>query len=95
MSAAVAGRVIRMAGQDYLDITAIAARIGVQPHSVQVYHTRAKRNRKAGTERDWDLPEPDATFGRTPVWRVKTIEAWEARRPGTNTEAATEARRKK
>lgn len=89
-----AGKVIRMGGQEYLDIAGIAARIGVKPHSVQVYHTRAKRNRKDGQPLDWDLPEPDATFGRTPVWLVATIEAWEAKRPGTNTEAATAARRK-
>lgn len=83
-----------MGGKDYLDIAGIATRIGVQPHSVQVYHTRAKRNRRDGEPKDWDLPEPDATFGRTPVWLVSTVEAWEAKRPGTNTEAATAARRK-
>lgn len=90
----VAGKVIRMGGQDYLDIAGIATRLGVKPASVQVYHTRAKRNRKAGDPKAWDLPEPDATFGRTPVWLVATVEAWEAKRPGTNTEAATQARRK-
>lgn len=89
-----AGKVVRMAGHDYLDIAGIAARLGVKPSSVQVYHTRAKRNRKAGESLAWDLPAPDATFGRTPVWLIPTIETWEATRPGTNTDAATAARRK-
>lgn len=89
-----ADKVISMAGQDYLDIAGIAERLRVKPSSVQVYHTRATRNRRDGAPKDWDLPEPDATFGRTPVWLVSTVEAWEKRRPGVSTEAATEARRK-
>lgn len=86
------GTLVLMTG--YLDIAGIAARIGVKPNSVQVYHTRANRNRRDGTVKKWDLPAPDASFGRTPVWKVKTIERWEKVRPGTNTTAATAARRK-
>ncbi|WP_157560532.1 hypothetical protein [Microbacterium gubbeenense] len=89
-----AGNVIRMAGQDYLDIAGIAERIGVKPASVQTYHTRAKTNRKAGTPKEWDLPEPDIRIGGRPAWLVETIETWEKARPGTNTDAATAARRK-
>ncbi len=97
MSAATAarpGRVIRMGGDDYLDLAAIADLLGVQPNTAQVYHKRATRNRREGTSKDWDMPEPDAVFGRSPVWRASTVRAWIAARPGTNTEAATEARRK-
>lgn len=90
-----AGRVIRMSGNDYLDIAAIAERLGVKPASVQTYHTRAGRNRRAGTPQAWDMPEPDARFGGAPVWLVSTVDVWIAARPGTNTEAATAARRKK
>lgn len=87
-------RIIVMGGHEYLDIAGIAERIGVKPSSVQTYHKRAGRNRRDGQSKPWDLPEPDARFGGAPVWKVATVEAWEDTRPGTNTEAATEARRK-
>lgn len=83
-----------MGDADYLDLAAIAALLGVQVNTAQVYHKRATRNRREGTSKDWDMPKPDATFGRTPAWRESTVRAWIAARPGTNTEAATEARRK-
>lgn len=83
-----------MGDVDYLDLAAIAALLGVQVNTAQVYHKRAVRNRREGNTKDWDMPVPDATFGRSPVWRESTIRAWIAARPGTNTEAATEARRK-
>ncbi|MFJ6532500.1 hypothetical protein [Microbacterium sp. NPDC091662] len=83
-----------MGDVDYLDLAAIAALLGVQVNTAQVYHKRATRNRREGTPKDWDMPVPDATFGRSPAWRESTIKAWIAARPGTNTEAATEARRK-
>lgn len=89
-----AGNVIRMAGQDYLDIAGIAERIGVKPASVQTYHTRATTNRRSGTPKEWDLPEPDIRIGGRPAWLVGTIEVWEKVRPGVSTEAATAARRK-
>lgn len=88
------GRVIRMGEGDLMDLAAIAARLGVQVNTAQVYHKRAVRNRREGTEKPWDMPEPDAVFGRTPAWRRSSVEAWIAARPGTNTEAATAARRK-
>ncbi|OAZ40964.1 hypothetical protein A9Z40_03210 [Microbacterium arborescens] len=83
-----------MGDSDYLDLAAIAARLGVQPNTAGVYHKRAARNRREGTTKAWDMPPPDAVFGRSPVWREATVEAWIALRPGTNTEAATEARRR-
>lgn len=82
-----------MGGSDYLDLAAIAALLGVQVNTAQVYHKRAVRGRREGTSKPWDMPEPDAVFGRSPVWREATVKAWLAARPGTNTEAATEARR--
>lgn len=87
-------RIIIMGGHEYLDIAGIAERIGIKPDSVQTYHKRAVRGRRDGDVKPWDLPEPDARFGGRPVWLVATVEAWEAARPGTNTEAATKARRK-
>lgn len=98
MSAAQAAtrgaKVGRMADSDLLDLAAIAELLGVAPASAGIYHKRATRNRREGTSKPWDMPAPDQTFGRTPAWREDTVRAWIASRPGTNTEAATEARRK-
>lgn len=77
----------------YLDMAGIAERLGVKPASVRTYNTRAAINRRAGTENAWDMPEPSARFAGRPVWLESTIEEWIARRPGTNTEAATAARK--
>lgn len=66
----------------YLDARAIAERIGVTQPTVHAYHTRAKRNRAAGTPRAGDLPEPDQWFGNSPVWLEETVERWLGDRPG-------------
>ncbi|KAA9133774.1 hypothetical protein [Microbacterium caowuchunii] len=82
-----------MGDADFIDLAAIAELLGVQHNTAQVYHKRAVRGRREGTEKPWDMPAPDAVFGRRPVWREGTIRKWIEARPGTNTEAATEARR--
>lgn len=66
----------------YLTLSDIAERIGVGVESIRVYHQRANKHRKEGAPRPGDLPEPDAVFGRSPVWREATIRRWEAARPG-------------
>jgi hypothetical protein len=66
----------------YMDLAAIADRIGVSVRSMRVYHQRAKSNRLGGNLRPGDLPEPDAIYGRTPVWLPVEVEAWILRRPG-------------
>jgi len=83
-----------MADFDLLDLAAIAELLGVQVNSAQVYHKRAVRNRREGTVKDGDMPEPDAKFGRSPAWRKSTVEAWIESRPGRSTKAATESRDK-
>ena len=65
-----------------LTLPEIAARIGVGADSIRVYHQRATKNRKLGTPRPGDLPAPDQTFGRSPVWKEATVAKWEAKRPG-------------
>lgn len=65
-----------------LTLPEIAARIGVGVDSIRVYHQRATKNRRLGTPRPGDLPAPDDTFGRSPVWRESTIARWEKKRPG-------------
>jgi hypothetical protein len=50
----------------YLSRTQVAERIGVQPDTLGRYK----------------LPEPDALIGTTRGWLPKTIDAWNATRPG-------------
>ena len=68
--------------QELLTLQDVAARISVGVDSIRVYHQRAVKNRRDGAPRPGDLPTPDDTFGRSPVWKLRTIEKWEARRPG-------------
>lgn len=66
----------------YMDIAAIADRIGVKRNVALNYHQLAQRRRREGAPRPGDLPEPTARFGRTPVWLESTVEDWIASRPG-------------
>ncbi|HET6699523.1 MAG TPA: hypothetical protein VFG88_10580 [Nocardioidaceae bacterium] len=59
-----------LSGGPLLDSEGVAALLGVKRESV----TRMKAR--------GDLPEPDETFGRSPVWRAATIIEWQAQRPG-------------
>lgn len=58
---------------DYWTIDNVAAYWKVAPQTIRTY-----RSRKRG-----ELPEPDRMFGRSPVWRPKTI--MEFKRPGQGT----------
>lgn len=53
-----------------LEISDLAAHLGVQVTSVRRYRARG------------ELPEPDARAGRSPLWRASTITAWQERRRG-------------
>lgn len=66
----------------YLTLADIARVIGVGVDSMRVYHQRAAKNRRAKTPRPGDLPAPDETFGRSPVWSSDTISEWIDARPG-------------
>ncbi|MFJ8783157.1 helix-turn-helix transcriptional regulator [Streptomyces sp. NPDC102476] len=55
---------------DYWTVDEVADHWGVAPQTIRTY-----RSRKRG-----ELPEPDRMFGRSPVWRPKTI--IEFQRPG-------------
>jgi len=50
----------------YLGRTQVAHRIGVKPDTLNRYK----------------LPEPDAMVGDKPVWLPRTVDEWNARRPG-------------
>lgn len=65
-----------------LTLADIAERIGVGVDSIRVYHQRAAKNRREDTVRPGDLPPPDDVIGRSPVWKLRTIMNWEAKRPG-------------
>ena len=66
-----------------LTMADIAADLGVLPDTVNTYNKRAKRRRLAGTARPGDLPEPDASLGRTPGWTRETYLRWKTElRPG-------------
>lgn len=54
----------------YLTSDDLATRLGIQRASIYRMRTRG------------DLPDPDDTIGRTPVWKVATIDTWESARPG-------------
>lgn len=66
----------------YLTLADIARVIGVGIDSMRVYHQRAARNRRMNEPRPGDLPKPDETFGRSPVWSAETVSEWIAQRPG-------------
>jgi predicted DNA-binding transcriptional regulator AlpA len=66
----------------YLDSFEVAKMLGVAYNTVRYYLQQARANRHAGTPKPGDLPEPDRFFGRSPVWRRSTIEAWVPLRPG-------------
>lgn len=78
----MSGNLYRVGEKEYLDLQAIAQLLGVQHSSAQMYHRRAQRNRREGTVKRGDMPEPDTRFGVSPVWERKRIEAWIAQRPG-------------
>lgn len=50
--------------------------------TVEGYHRHTAKRRRDGTSRPGDLPPPDRTFGRSPVWVSQTIDAWARSRPG-------------
>lgn len=66
----VSDEALRAALATVLTLDGIRQRYGWTAATVRQYRT-------AGV-----LPEPDAVFGRTPVWLPGTLDAWERTRPG-------------
>lgn len=71
-----------MTTANLLTLADIAEEIGVTVDSIRVYHQRATKNRRDKNPRPGDLPAPDQTFGRSPVWDRSTVQDWISRRPG-------------
>lgn len=69
-----------MAESVYLDVHAVAARLGIAVRTVYDYRTTGR------------LPKPDAVFGRSPAWLPTTIERHAASlRPTANVHRTREA----
>lgn len=71
-----------MAQSEWLDLQGVAAHTGLEYTTVRGYHTLATRRRRAHASRPGDLPKPDDHFGQSPAWKISTIDAWLATRPG-------------
>lgn len=53
---------------DMLTITDVAERVGVKRQTIDAYRLRGL------------MPEPDGYLGKSPWWRAKTIDRWNATR---------------
>ena len=65
-----------------LDLSGIAALLGLALSTVRNYHQISERRRREGTIRPGDFPEPAQRFGRSPAWELSVIRAWQDARPG-------------
>ena len=81
--------------------TGIADMAGIKLSSARAYHSIAKYRRKqaaktgqSGIVRPGDLPEPDAHYGQSPVWRVETVKRWMENRPGQGVYVGKHGRQK-
>lgn len=48
----------------YMTSTQVAEYLGVSPKTISAYKARGQ------------MPAPDRTYGRTPLWRINTIDKW-------------------
>lgn len=53
-----------MQDEQYLTTAEIATVLGVTSDTISSYKSRGQ------------MPQPDKTFGRTPLWKLATIQAW-------------------
>ena len=65
-----------------MDLKAVAEYLGITADSARTYHGRAQHNRRNGTPRPGDLPEPDLIVAGRPAWTKETITTWAHNRPG-------------
>lgn len=78
-----------MTAPTLLDLRAAAEVAEVKYRTMRNYHQTAERRRRLAAEkndpsiiRPGDLPPPDEIYGRSPVWKLSTINAWKRTRPG-------------
>lgn len=53
-----------MAEKKLLTLTEVADALGLSPSTLTAYRCRGR------------MPQPDAQYGRTPLWKPTTIRAW-------------------
>lgn len=66
----------------------VAEAAGLSVGSVRVMVTRARKRAAAGRSLPTDLPAPDLSVFRSPLWKKSTITAWVKRREKANLGAA-------
>ena len=78
-----------MTAPTLLDLRAAAEVVGVAYRTMRNYHQTAERHRRLAEKNDdptfirpGDLPPPDETYGRSPVWKLSTIKKYMHDRPG-------------
>lgn len=74
----------------FLDSEQMAKLGGLETESFRVALSRSRTNRRNGRDVPSDVPEPDHTFGRSPLWLPDTAQRWidarairDTREPGT------------
>ena len=78
-----------MTAPTLLDLRAAAEVAEVKYRTMRNYHQTAERHRRLAVQsndpsyiRPGDLPPPDQTYGRSPIWKLSTIKKWMRERPG-------------
>lgn len=81
-----------MTAPTLLDLRRAAEVVGVQYRTMRNYHQTAERHRRLAELhndpsyiRPGDLPPPDDIYGRSPVWKLSTINKFMRERPGRGT----------
>lgn len=59
-----------------LSIEDVADAMGIKVSSLRVYAARSNKRRMDGLDSATNLPLPDFTFGRSPLWAESTIRDW-------------------
>lgn len=67
----------------FLDTDRVGERAGVAAGTIRTYLKRSRKRIEKGLPlRAADLPLPDETAQRSPLWRTSVIDAWLSSRPG-------------
>jgi predicted DNA-binding transcriptional regulator AlpA len=61
---------------ELIGIADVSRLTGLPPTTIRTYKWRAKKWKRRPVTSGVPLPDPDLTFGRSPVWRRSTIETW-------------------
>lgn len=59
-----------------LSVEDVADALGLKVASLRVYAARSTKSRLQGVQSRKQLPLPDFTFGRSPIWLKSTLVEW-------------------